>query len=467
MSHKTPLATAQIGRISNICGIVYAQSYDDTPVNKKIWEQFDKQRSRGVQGFGFFDGKYTVKAAVEKRIKHKLLKSNKNKSSMILFHHRFPTSTINEKKAAHPFNTGDFFGDTRYVLVHNGVISNPKDLKKAHEKLGIEYQSVLKDGKFNDSEALLWDFALTMEGKQDDMEAYGGIAFICIKIVNGRPEKMFFGRNTGRPLMLKKDKTGILLSSEGEGEEIKTHTLYTYNYDSKRLSHKYFRVPSYDTSYDANRNWDTRYNRYQSAGTGTGGGSQNVCGYNPNAGTADDYDQEYYDDFGRYNPDKEVFYTDDGTAYMVVDGGLLYEDGTYEVWDDDKEKMVTVPFVQKDTKQLELIKDIMKRNSPLEPTQQDIETRIWNALIEAEGNYNNAYWAMERRFDDIDVTEPKGYELRKELRLLGRAIDEFTTRYSMFDMRAIHPWFVNKDKAAGKTGGVWVNRNLSLVGATA
>lgn len=150
-----------------MCGLVYANSFDGSAVNKIVWDQFDKQRSRGVRGFGFFNGQYTIKAAMEKRIKHKL-ESKKNQTDLLLFHHRLPTSTENVKQAAHPFNTGSYFGKTRYVLIHNGVISNSKDIREKHMKLKnpITYQSVLANGKFNDSEALLWDLALTLEGKQ-------------------------------------------------------------------------------------------------------------------------------------------------------------------------------------------------------------------------------------------------------------------------------------------------------------
>ena len=445
---------------NNICGIVYAHSLDDSPVNKKVWEQFNKQRSRGVEGFGFFDGKYITKAAIEKRIKHKLLRSDKNKSNMILFHHRFPTSTVNEKKAAHPFNTGSFFGNTRYILVHNGVIYNPNPLKEAHEKLGIKYQSVLKNGKFNDSESLLWDFALTMEGKQDKMKAYGGIAFICIRIKNGRPDKMFFGRNTGRPLKLKKDKQGIMLSSEGEGEETKTHTLYTYNYKTKRLSEKFFRVPSIDPKWDTDKSWDSKFSNYRIPTTvsSSNSSSNNACGYNPSA----DYEEEYQDEFGRFSPETEVYYDEDGRSYVVHEGGLLYDDGAFEYWDEELEQMVTVKYNERKSGELESIKSIMERNNPLEPTQEEIETRIWDALKAAEGNYSQAYWSMERRYDDIDVTEPKNYLMRKEIRLLGKAIDEFTTRYSMFDTDAIHPSFKKMEKTKA---GIWVTRQqLTLAG---
>jgi hypothetical protein len=214
------------------------------PVNNALLTQFDKQRTRGVQGFGLFDGQEgnMVRASKEESILKWLAKYDSN---LLLFHHRFPTSTINVKRAAHPFSTKKYFGDTQYVLVHNGSIRNDLELFTDHQELGIEYYSLLQDLTFNDSEALLWDFALTMEGKQEEMTARGAIAFICLKLVKGKLEKMYFGRNSS-PLKMTRTKEGVSLASELEGgEDITQDMLYTYNYKLNRLTTKKFKIPSY------------------------------------------------------------------------------------------------------------------------------------------------------------------------------------------------------------------------------
>lgn len=226
-----------------MCGIVYAQSFDGSPVNNAIMQQFDKQRNRGTQGFGIFDGQFgnMVHAAHEDKILKWLVKYDSN---LLLMHHRFPTSTINVKRAAHPFSTKKYFGKTQYVLVHNGSIRNAEELFCDHQELGINYHSLLQDLTFNDSEALLWDFALYMEGKQKELTASGGIAFICLKLVKGKLTHMYFARNTN-PLMLKRDQAGVSLSSEGEGEMIDADTLYTWNYKLRRLTTRKLDVPGY------------------------------------------------------------------------------------------------------------------------------------------------------------------------------------------------------------------------------
>lgn len=225
-----------------MCGIIFAESFDGNPVNQLVMKQFKAQQHRGVQGFGVFDKQCA--RLVRNTKKKKIMRWLKNHpSSSIMFHHRFPTSTDNVKNACHPFSTKDHF-KTQYILVHNGHIGNARALKVEHEKLGIEYYSTQSDGRFNDSEALLWDVALYLEGKQDELKAYGGIAFICLAIPkDGRKvSKLHFGRNAN-PINMVLDEGMIMLSSEGDGEETKPNTLYSYSYRSKKLDTKALTVP--------------------------------------------------------------------------------------------------------------------------------------------------------------------------------------------------------------------------------
>lgn len=214
-------------------------------MNSLVWNQFENQKSRGIEGFGAFDGERIFKTPKLKKIRG-YLKNKKRQTDFLMFHHRNPTSTINVRRAAHPFSTGNYFGDTRYVMVHNGHVSNSYSLKKQHDALGINYTSVLDNGTFNDSEALMWDLSLTLEGKQDKLKAYGGIAFVAVKLVKGEVTHIYFGKNYRSPLNLYREAEGILLSSEGAGDEIKDNTLYTYNYKLNRLTNRYLKVPAFD-----------------------------------------------------------------------------------------------------------------------------------------------------------------------------------------------------------------------------
>lgn len=250
-----------------------------------MWEQFEKQKARGVEGFGLFDGQHIFKTPKLKKMRG-YMRNKKRQNDFIMFHHRWPTSTVNVRRAAHPFSTGDYFGDTKYVLVHNGHVSNSSTLKKTHEELGIAYTSQLQDGTFNDSESLLWDVAMTLEGRQDSLKAYGGIAFVAAKLVDNEVTHLYFARNYGRPLNMLRNDEGIMLSSEGEGEPIAKNTLYTYNYKLDRLTHRHFSVHSYDPDYKPT------YTTYKSAGS--------IPMYS-SCSTYDSYDEDdyYLDEDGR------------------------------------------------------------------------------------------------------------------------------------------------------------------------
>lgn len=223
-----------------MCGIIFAFDYKGRSVNNGVLNQFDAQRRRGTQGFGLWDGTRDniVRSTTEDGILKWLVEKN---SHMILFHHRFPTSTDNTKNTTHPISTKTHF-KYEYITVHNGHISNSWGLKSDHEELGIKYSSI-QGHRFNDSEALAWDVALYLEGKQDKLKAVGAMAFITIKLKDGKPLKMYFGRNTN-PLNMLDVEEGICLSSEGPGDEIKSNTLYTFDYKTHKITDKFLGMPS-------------------------------------------------------------------------------------------------------------------------------------------------------------------------------------------------------------------------------
>lgn len=227
-----------------MCGLIYSHNFKGKPVNGFIFDRYKAQKDRGQEGFGVFDGKYLFKAAQEDRIVHWLSKT-KNYSDMLLFHHRMPTSTVNTKRSAHPFTTGNYFGDWEYVLAHNGSLGNDRSIHYDHEKLGIHYQTMV-DGKFNDSEALLWDFALYMQGEQEGLKVKGAAAFICIRLYKGKPEYLYFGRNDARPLKMDKTKKHFNLSSEGKGQMVTTNMLHSFNYQTKKLTRTPLTISNYE-----------------------------------------------------------------------------------------------------------------------------------------------------------------------------------------------------------------------------
>lgn len=228
-----------------MCGIISVSSLDGSPVNRLVLKQYDKQKHRGQEGFGLYD--YQERNMVRSPGFNRMSKWLKRyPSTNILFHHRMPTSTENVTNACHPFSTKDYFR-TNYVLVHNGHITNDLELKREHEKLGIVYTSVQPNGSFNDSEALAWDVALYLEGKQSAIKAEGAIAFVCMAIGKGnKHDRLFFGRNSN-PLNMRLNDKMLMLSSEGKGNMIDADKLYSYDYVNGKLTIKDCKIPRWGT----------------------------------------------------------------------------------------------------------------------------------------------------------------------------------------------------------------------------
>lgn len=227
-----------------MCGIVYSKNFLGGDVTKTILRRFEAQRTRGTTSFGFYvpeRDQLTVNVK-EGRIKNRL---KKNKQSEVLFHHRFSTSTVDVPSACHPFSTKKHW-KSQYIGVHNGVIRNAYELEKEQSAAGVEYVSKQTDGTFNDSEALIYDIAGVLEGEKKEIKAEGSMAFIIVKKNEyGKPVNLFFGRNSSNPLVMKKTKYSLTLSSQGEGEPITPNVLYSYDYDTGILIQRPLTFPSY------------------------------------------------------------------------------------------------------------------------------------------------------------------------------------------------------------------------------
>lgn len=234
-----------------MCGIVYSKNFTGRPVAKIIKKKYKKQRNRGYEGFGFYIPETNRLTHNPRERRAMNLLTRENKASEILFHHRFPTSTDNVRNSCHPFSTKDNL-KYNYVGVHNGVLYNEKELKLEHDKLGIKYVSEQLDGRFNDSEALIYDIAMYIEGDVSKISAIGSIAFIVVQRTHeGVPVALYFGRNQGNPLVANVTENSITLSSEGEGEIIKAHTLYRLDYGTMDISEERCHIPSsYAYSYN-------------------------------------------------------------------------------------------------------------------------------------------------------------------------------------------------------------------------
>ena len=255
-----------------MCGLIGAfnTGKEKTPVNEAVLAQFEDQEARGIKGFGimkiFDDFTYKIDRATEP---HKFMWDiHQDPVSMIMMHHRIPTSTENKMAQTHPIIVDNGSLKYKYAVIHNGVVSNDDELYKEHcETLGFVYTTYDLDKKkneyrFNDSECVAIEVARFIEGQIDTVGIQGSCAFICIQIdkKTNKVKQLFFGRNEGNPLNMAKTRGKLFLSSTGPGDEVKPFTLYSCKLDAdmdlnrKKMPFKEAK-PVITTVY--NKNWST------------------------------------------------------------------------------------------------------------------------------------------------------------------------------------------------------------------
>ncbi|MBD3181497.1 hypothetical protein GF312_04340 [Candidatus Poribacteria bacterium] len=243
-----------------MCGIIYYKNFTGRPVNRLALKHYFRQKHRGHEGFGFMgiSGKrlMTCRATHESGIKQYL---KRHSFSEILFHHRYPTSTSNTIKTTHPIAVSQPLYNHKYYVIHNGMIYNAHELKAKHEKMKINYRTsqyrrcrnywgeIEEDYEFNDSEALAHEIALFLDGRQENIEAKGDMAFICLETDrNNNALKLHFARNNGSPLEMKNNSHLLVIASESlSNQDIPAHTLHTYDYRTGEISHSRIEFPEY------------------------------------------------------------------------------------------------------------------------------------------------------------------------------------------------------------------------------
>lgn len=246
-----------------MCGLITAidnrKGKNKKAVNTIVQDIYENQTSRGVLGFGLVSlgktGKVQVQRATEP-IKF-LIDLHHNKSSMIMAHHRTPTSTENKIGQTHPILIDNEYLKYKYLACHNGVIRNCDELKSKHEDLGFEYTTEIKDKtyseacgyhsgtmysgkkKFNDSESVLIELALYIEKKVDHIESDGSAAFTILQIdkKTNKAVQFFFGRHVN-PLNIFMEKELVKISSEGPGEQIEEDIVYSFKLGEEKIKIK-------------------------------------------------------------------------------------------------------------------------------------------------------------------------------------------------------------------------------------
>lgn len=251
-----------------MCGIISVFNLDNKPASEQTHLILEDQLSRGQEGFGLIaaklDGTYTVKRATE------LVKASLDlyfaSEPIILLHHRWPSSTENTLRQTHPIVVSDPILSKKYLVIHNGCVSNDRELKAEHEdKFGLAYTTVDDETvtkKFNDSEALAIDMALYLEKKKPLPTVIGTIAAIILGIdkTQDKITDVWFYTNKYDSLNLASSRNKIIISSEGPGNAVATNLLYHFVWGKWKWSKTKLLIPTSDY----NSGYNSGYDGYQS-----------------------------------------------------------------------------------------------------------------------------------------------------------------------------------------------------------
>jgi predicted glutamine amidotransferase len=212
-----------------MCGIIYVQSNDEAKTRQLLEYQYYHQRSRGKRGFGLVNLS-TGEVFKEKDEDDILQKVVDTDSKQLLFHHRFPTSTENTVESAHPFRVSNKKYDL--LVVHNGVVNNPREvLEKLNKK--PHKMSSFSEGKFNDSEALAYDFLDAITTGRKKLYSAGSMAIIAYDKANNC---LWLYRNSRNPLVYYRQEDMIMIASEAPiDNDIKEGILYRFSIESSVL----------------------------------------------------------------------------------------------------------------------------------------------------------------------------------------------------------------------------------------
>lgn len=202
-----------------------------------ILDQYDEQKGRGSQGFGLIRAEENVPIKLRRSTEpmKAMVEVTRAWEPILLFHHRFPTSTPNSHDQTHPMLITHNELAFDYLIMHNGVIRNPDELRKIHENdLGYIYRTRTTGSlyytaraagleRFNDSEAFAIELARFIEKKEENIRTFGSAAFLAMAINKETKAavEIFWGTNGMNPLIRDITPGGIIIASSlSAGEDI-------------------------------------------------------------------------------------------------------------------------------------------------------------------------------------------------------------------------------------------------------
>jgi glucosamine 6-phosphate synthetase-like amidotransferase/phosphosugar isomerase protein len=360
-----------------MCGIITIINHrDKKPINQIAIDLYENQYSRGQQGFGMLYLNETNEVKISRACEpvKAFLDLKENKSNIIMFHHRTPTSSSNKLEQTHPLLVENKDLKYNYYVIHNGIINNEDEMKIKHEESGYYYKTTYKDNfgeKFNDSESLAIDLAMYIEKKKDKIETTGSVAFVVAQI-NKKTKKIkeiFYGHNSGSPLTFSNNGGVLSIASEGLKQEVKEDIMYKWNINNKKLTKQKIEINTFKQT-TFNQTGITRYN--------------------------DDYYDQYNGNYNTGFNDKEVekiLNLDTTTKTDEHDNFRGYEDSDYpEIINERIEEIWTDFETQIDYEMTDLLQEI---SDPTLCEEAEIETRISlitdlirNLILDSREQYN-------------------------------------------------------------------------------
>lgn len=278
-----------------MCGIVGC--FGGRPIADAL-TAYRKQQMRGYEGFGYLalkDGKLVdfMRSSHESQIVDALGITENLQPDAILFHHRFPTSTINVPESAHPLPITKKGWKHRYWMLHNGVVHGNETVAQI-ESRGYTFKSCVKEIKYyragknvyetvvdsdvNDSEFLGVYVAELLEGERKDIPLSGAIA--ALVLAEDKKTKrctVYVMRNTLNPLVMERSKGekvhSVRISSEGTGAVVPHGVIHRLNLKTLALE---------------------EHMTVAIGQSGGGGGSTLAYPYGFNYGLDNDDDSRYY-----------------------------------------------------------------------------------------------------------------------------------------------------------------------------
>lgn len=184
-----------------MCGIIVTNYAKDI-----LCKQLYQQKERGMQGAGYLSLRGKNLSAYKSHNIFDVI-SKVGEYQNIVFHHRYPTSTSNTTKTAHPFLTSDGMS----LGVHNGVIHNPLNYMDTIQNPVIEWEDT-----GNDSQAIIEEIQKVIRTKENYQLTSRGLA--AVVLVEKSTNHIYIFKNE-QSLHMRVREDYYIIASVDPGEE--------------------------------------------------------------------------------------------------------------------------------------------------------------------------------------------------------------------------------------------------------